>query len=376
MARQTGQNGRGGSVTSTPVKPLKILKRPSESATSTPKPAPTTAATTNVSVSSSPQTKPQPTTTTAAAATTTTAPKRTTSERISYEIGIAVESALKRERERIEKQYLVREQAIVRGLATLISETLPEALRTAAFEQADKLAETLNEITQNKKRPEINAASVRSAFAGSFATEVLPKMQESTRELLRELAIKIDNEVEKKVITPAKESSNVIAEAAQKIAASQYKMKDIIGNNKNYENIRRLLKEESWSEAIGESLNIGMDAMRISLESVVEARVEVGPLVKELQLDGVQMVGIMQIIAEKLEDNTKIRLDWVYEILSGLDEDSGAVISDEQRVACREALLFVIQQLRKFVTNKDVESGTAKHIKFLVHIMKAHVSTM
>lgn len=374
MARQTGQNGRGGSVTSTPVKPLKILKRPSESATSTPKPAPTTAATTNVSVSSSPQTKPQPTTT--AATTTTTAPKRTTSERISYEIGIAVESALKRERERIEKQYLVREQAIVRGLATLISETLPEALRTAAFEQADKLAETLNEITQNKKRPEINAASVRSAFAGSFATEVLPKMQESTRELLRELAIKIDNEVEKKVITPAKESSNVIAEAAQKIAASQYKMKDIIGNNKNYENIRRLLKEESWSEAIGESLNIGMDAMRISLESVVEARVEVGPLVKELQLDGVQMVGIMQIIAEKLEDNTKIRLDWVYEILSGLDEDSGAVISDEQRVACREALLFVIQQLRKFVTNKDVESGTAKHIKFLVHIMKAHVSTM
>lgn len=353
MGRQSGQIARGaaGSVTTTPVKPLKILKRPSDAAvTPTPKPA------------------------------LPILPK-SPAERATAEISAAVEAALLRERERLEKQYLAREQAIVRALGSLLSDTLPAIVDAAATREASKLAEAFSKLPQYQKRPPVSPANVRAAFAGAFATNVLPAMEQCTRELLSGLAAKVDTAVEEKVAKPARDGASSVATAAQAIAAAQYAVKDAIAMrtevivDPNAE-VRALVEAGRWAEAIVAGMKVGEEGIRIGVEGAIYGDGDIGMVLTEANLNAVEMVSVIQVAVGKLEDETKARLDWLYEVLSAMD-DLGAVVDESQKPMCRQALEFAIDKLRTFAGRKDIVSAAmAKHIKLMVHILNAHVSTM
>ncbi len=336
-------------MTTTPVKPLKILKRPTDSTTSTPKPA-------------APLTP------------------KTPAERATAEIANAVEAALIRERERLEKQYLSRERAIVRALGSLLSETLPAVVDAAAAKEAATLAEAFAKLPRYQNRPPVNPANVRAAFAGAFATNVLPAMQDCTRELLSGLATRIELEVEEKVAKPARESASGVATVAQKVAAAQYAVKDALAGRNEVdpkEEVCKLVGEERWVEAIALGVQVGGEAVTIAVDAAILYVGDIAKTLADAKLDALGMVTVMQVAVGKLEEETKARLDWVYEVLSTMDEDLGKVVKEEEKNRCREALEFTIEKLKNFASKKDVVSAAmAKHIKFMVHILNAHVSTM
>lgn len=360
-AANSGGVGGGNSVATTPVKPMKILRRPAASAGTDAR-----AAAARVTPNQG----------------DTKAPGDGQS-RVSYAVSVAFESALNMEKERLEKMYKAREEVLVRTLSNVLLETLPNFIDAAASREATRLSQIFLDLPQHQQRPPPSHMELKNTFSKVFAKVALPEMQDATRNLLNQLSSKVDNSVDEKVSQPTLEAANVAAQAAQTVASAQYKIKDIISAAPvavidPCAEVSPLIEAGKFSEAIQCATQTGGKPLVLVIESAMDVEnMDVAELIKGSSLGAKEMVLLISVLANNLPDRTKVRLEWLVEILSEMDDDIGAAVDSNDKENVRKMLDAGIDNLKKFAAKSDgIPAGMAKHIKLVVHILNALVSTM
>lgn len=352
-------NSGGNSVTSTPVKPLKILRRPAANAGTEAR-----AAAGRVTPNQG----------------DTKAPGEGRN-RVAHVVSVAFESALNVEKERLEKMYKAREEVLVRTLSNVLLETLPNCIDAAASREAARLSQIFLDLPQHQQRPAPSHMELKNTFSKVFAKVALPEMQSATRNLLNQLSSKVDNAVDEKVSQPTLEAANVAAQAAQTVASAQYKIKDIISAAPvafvdPCAEVRPLIEAGKFSEAIQCATRTdGAKPLELVIESAMDVEgIDVGKLIKNSSLGSKEMAMLISVLANNLQDRTKVRLEWLFEILSEIDDDIG---TGKDKEAVHKMFHIAIDNLKKFAAKSDgIPPVMAKNIKLVVHVLNALLSTM
>ncbi len=312
--------------------------------------------------------------------------------RVSAQISASVEGALARERERLERSFAARQQALLDAVTTMLTSVLERVVSSTAEREAIALTEAVANLIpappepKPAPEPEVRARLRRRLWPLRF-----PKCKSRCGNSSSILPVPSTSVSRRISGAPMQTAAVEVARCAQAVAAAQFKVKDAVDAVAlSAVNERKAQKtpEESALAAVQKALDEGRvrDALKLcvgqsalvrakAINGALESDMDPAELFRDSKMNRHDVVGLIALLAVDLNDRTESRLSWLFELVSTMDEIE-ADEKDEFTEATKKHLKDVIDNLKKFAANAGLPPAKAKHIKLLVHVLNAHLSTM
>lgn len=304
-----------------------------------------------------------------------------------------LESAMTRERSRLEATFRTRQDALLRAISTVLNDNLERVVTTAAKRETEALVGSFAKLVAAKShpqdanngaasRPEPDASAVaetRTAFAAAFEKAALPAFEKAVADMLAALAASVEASIEERLVGPAGGVVTALEGAADSMRAAKGAVADISVDSEaaDIAAVQTALDENDVHRAltlcIGKSVRVRSKAVSGVLDSTV------GP--EQAFVDDVPpkvvLVRFAALLAMDLADRTEARLSWLYEIVTLMDDAAECDPGDTDLLDLSKRLLTgTIEKLSDFQTNGTLAPAEAKHVKLLIRVLKAHLNSM
>lgn len=318
-------------------------------------------------------------------------PPKNPIDRVSSEITALLDSALSRERSRLEATYRARQDALLRAISSVLNDTLERVILTSAKRETDALVASFAKLVANHALPEFDTdlpapkpspqmiAETRAAFISSFEKGVIPSFEAAVRSMLKGFAGVVDKQLEECLVGKVGGVASVVEGVADKMREVKNEVKEIAVSE-------RLKNEQKDIEAVEKALEVGdvKHALMLCLgkSDAVQAKAINGALDRgetpDKAFDGdvperALLVCFAALLSNDLGDRTEVRLSWLYELVTLMDdvEEGG-----EEDGVTRGRLESTIEKLVDFHKNGNLASSDAKHVKLLIRVFKTHLNAM
>lgn len=294
------------------------------------------------------------------------------------EISALMEAALSRERARLERLDAIRREALLRAVTDAVDSSLAKLVTTAASREASAMAAAVCALAPKPAAPRGPArADTRAAFAAAFASAALPPLQAATQQLLGSLAKQVDQAVDKRVAAPAAAAATAASQAAQKVSAAGHAVNAAIARAVPREDVdavavRALLADGKVAEALRRAVGHSNEAQLAAVDGALDCGLDAADVFKDARLPREMVVQIIVLLSAQLDDRKEARFSWLYEAVMSMDDS----VQGSQAADVKTLLETGIANLRSFAQVEGVSGAEAKHIKLLVHVLNAHVTTI
>lgn len=304
---------------------------------------------------------------------------------MSTEITTLLESALQRERSRLEATYRARQDALLRAVSTVLNESLERAVQTAARRETDALIQAFSKLSHAPQQPDLEitsemTAATRESFAAAFETAVLPAFEGALAEMMRGLAGVVESEVDDKLIKPANGVIGSLETAADSIRSVKSDVADLSADSDiaDAAAVQKALDDGNIREAlqlcVGKSVAVQAKAVSGVLDAAVGPEEAFGGIVPPMA----DLVKLAAVLSMDLGDRTDARLTWLYEVVTLMDdaEEEHDAAEREGVESSKRRLEGTIQRLSEFQKNGAPGPAEAKHTKLLIRVLQAHLNAM
>lgn len=309
------------------------------------------------------------------------------SARAAAAVSRAVERALLRERARSEREMVARSEAMVRAMVA----SMEKAVCAAVLREAEGLAGALDSEGKGKGKGKA-VGELKGAFVGAFESVLLGVVEESFRSMLAEVALGVDSGVGE-VVGGVEKSSAAVGKAAGVVrgveGVVEGMVKDglvihpapVVGSSDDVvlEQVQALLDSGDVAGALvcaeGKSAIVRAKALSGALDAQVTPEDVFGDNVPSFPV----LVRMTALLASDLEDRTEIRLSWLYEVVTSMDEaeDAAAAAGEIQETdSLKRFLEGAITHLKQFQASGTTPTADVKHVKLLVRVLKGHLVAM
>lgn len=307
-------------------------------------------------------------------------------DRFSAEITKLLESAMTRERARLETTFRARQDALLRAISAVLNDTLHRVVSVAANRETDALVTSFAKLAQSHQ-PDVTAsapdptaiAETRAAFAAAFERSALPAFEKSIADMLARLAGFVEESVERRVVAPAGGIVGALEGAADSMRAAKAAAADMAAGSEaaDMAAVQMALDAGDAGRALmlceGKSVRVRSKAVSGVLDSGVTPDQAFHGLVPPK----VKLVRFVALLAMDLGDRTEARLSWLYEVVMLMDEADEYDPNDAEVIdASRRLLVGTIQKLSDFQANGNLPPQEAKHVKLLIRVLTAHLNSM
>lgn len=324
--------------------------------------------------------------------------------RVSKQVSQSVAAALERERERFEKSFAARQEALLEAVTDVLTTTLERVVHDASTREAVALADALTKLTP--KPPEVGGVDeeqIRGAFTAAFVSTLLPGMQENVREMFSELSATVETGVKEQVTDPTDAAAKEVRRLADDVSAASDKAKAAVnvasargdgardpqaGMTSTPPGPTQEEVDQAAQAAIRCALDEGrvQDALRMcvgksaivratAINGALDSGADPAELFKEMKAHRNEAVHLIALLATDLTDRTQARLSWLYELVTGIDDEESPG-QEEFSEATVKLLRGVIDSLKNFAAAAALPPTQAKDIKLLVHVLNAQALNM
>lgn len=307
-----------------------------------------------------------------------TPPPQTPLDRATGQLSQLLESALQRERTRLETIYRTRQDALLRAVSTVLNDTLERVVTTAARRETEALTNAFTNLSADAPAPAPDPAATRDAFAHAFEQTLLPGFEAALAEMLKQLAARVETSVEVGLLTPASGVVHAVQTAADDLRSVRDHVSSLSVNNdaSDAAAVQRALDEGNVKEAlllaVGKSVYVRAKAVSGVLDLSVGPEEAFGGVVPDI----VDLVKFAAVLSMDLHDRTEARLTWLYEIVALMDDVGENGPHGEEIDACRRRLEGIVERLLEFQKVGKAGPAEMKHTKLLVKVLKAHLNAL
>lgn len=306
-------------------------------------------------------------------------PPQTPSARVQREVTQLLESALQRERNRLEASFRQRQDMLLRAVSDVLNETLERVVATAAQRETETLMQAFLNLQESSPKATVSQEDTTAAkenFIKAFEQNVLPEFERAIATMLNSLSKNVEQAVDEKLLEPSQSVVTSLESAADDIRGAKSAVADMAasGESADLAAVQEALDAGNVKEALslcsGKSTAVKAKAVSGILDSSVRPEDAMGGVVPSM----LDLVNFAALLSMDLTDRTEARLAWLYEIITLMDDAEGA--DGDELESLKRRLSGTIDRLLDFQKNGSPAPGEAKHAKLLIRVLKAHLSGM
>ncbi|CAN8075396.1 unnamed protein product [Agarophyton chilense] len=309
----------------------------------------------------------------------TSTPPQTPSVRVERELTQLLESALQRERARLEASYRQRQDMLLRAVSDVLNNTLERVVTAAARREIETLMQAFLSLQESAPKPVVSEEEVALAkqhFISAFERTALPQFERSIATMLTSLSKNVEQVLDDKLLSPCASVVTSLEGTADKIRSAKSVVADMSLDEESADlaAVQAALDAGKIKEALtlctGKSIKVKAKAVSGVLDSSVRAEDAMAGAVPPM----VDLINFAAVLSMDLTDRTEARLAWLYEIISLMDDTESGNEADMESI--RRKLVGTIERLSEFQKNGTPAPAEAKHAKLLIRVLKAHLNGM